>query len=93
MVLNITVHTLPLFVKGGKGNLFIASCVCAVMNIRCTSKQSYWLRVLIRYCTPKNGDFKIHITLYSVKCSSTPQIGLLALSTKKGKMLAEQPFQ
>lgn len=67
MVLNITVHTLPLFVKGGKGNLFIASCVCAVMNIRCTSKQSYWLRVLFRYCTPKNGDFKIHITLYSVK--------------------------
>lgn len=59
MVLNITVHTLPLFIKGGKGNLFIANCVSAVMNIRCTSKQSYWLRVLIRYCTPKNGNTEI----------------------------------
>ena len=59
MVLNITVHTLPLFVKGGKGNLFIANCVSAVMNIRCTSKQSDWLRVSIRYCPLKNGNTKI----------------------------------
>ena len=59
MVLNFTGIHFLYSLKVVRGNLFIASCVSAVMNIRCTSKQSYWLRVLIRYCTPKNGNTEI----------------------------------